>query len=417
MVAILAVPRGRWAAEFEAQRAPASSAAERNQCFDVAWARAVDSVDKHKLPLTLTHSAGQLPTLVGFAIVRSWSMFTGGAVNSQAELMMRLLQRNHQRSQWIQFVLHRFHAAALVDCPAPCAEGVQSERTLPFECKRLVADARFHELDGGSRTVHHGLQNLTDFWGKRFSIEDVVYTWPLWWPLAQLVVAGHWVSDVTVMLARSGARAWVPPVMPSRRKQQGVKKRRAACAPDSEAAGPAAESCAGPDPATSASGGLAGKPILSPDLRIRALLASQHLKSQRQAQKSMDHYVSFICSDSGDLRKQVQQRNLRMPKKDSLCRARPRFDIAAMMANRELYRRNGPYFRYIAFDASPQNCESTEIFVSVERVVQRASAVGKDFASFRAEDIQRRTLPLTTLGQGKTDLASKVMAQDALGET
>ncbi len=75
-----------------------------------------------------------------------------------------------------------------------------------------------------------------------------------------------------------------------------------------------------------------------------------------------------------------------------------RLDVAAMLANRELYVRGGPLFRYLASDASPQAQQSLDLFVSVERVIRRAAIAGKDMDQVVPADIKKRLLPICTLG-------------------
>ncbi len=82
-----------------------------------------------------------------------------------------------------------------------------------------------------------------------------------------------------------------------------------------------------------------------------------------------------------------------------------------MMCQRELTKLHGDVFRYIASDASPQQSQSIEIFVTVERVVPRSVIMNASLDNFDTGQIVHRILPLTTLGHGKTDLASKVIAQ------
>jgi hypothetical protein len=82
-----------------------------------------------------------------------------------------------------------------------------------------------------------------------------------------------------------------------------------------------------------------------------------------------------------------------------------------MLANREMYARGGPLFRYLAADASPQAQQSVEVFVSIERVILRSAIAGKDMDTVMPADIKVRLLPICTLGHNRTDLASKALTQ------
>ena len=102
---------------------------------------------------------------------------------------------------------------------------------------------------------------------------------------------------------------------------------------------------------------------------------------------------------------------LSVPLHKSLQAAKVRVDVASMLANREMYVRVGPLFRYIASDASPQAQQSMEIFVSVERCIRRSAVEGKPMQDVVPRDINVRLLPICTLGQNRTDLASKALTQ------
>ena len=97
-----------------------------------------------------------------------------------------------------------------------------------------------------------------------------------------------------------------------------------------------------------------------------------------------------------------------MPKTNSLYLARVRLDVTAMLWQRQWASEHTVY-RYLACDASPQVSQSYEVFVTVERSVNRA-ACDTCFDLVDIEQIHSRMLPLATLGQGRTALADKVAA-------
>ena len=98
------------------------------------------------------------------------------------------------------------------------------------------------------------------------------------------------------------------------------------------------------------------------------------------------------------------------PEKDTLARARVKFDCAAMLAHRECHAAAGPTYRYLACDASPQKRMGYEVFVSRERVVLRSSLAGKTMANISEIEVESRMLPVAGLGQGHCGVANKVHA-------
>ena len=61
----------------------------------------------------------------------------------------------------------------------------------------------------------------------------------------------------------------------------------------------------------------------------------------------------------------------KVPHKSTLHRAVVKVDMAAMLARRAWYAANGPTYRHIVFDASPQ--QGQEYFIIVERVIKRSA--------------------------------------------
>ena len=83
-----------------------------------------------------------------------------------------------------------------------------------------------------------------------------------------------------------------------------------------------------------------------------------------------------------------------------------RMDLASRLDRRAWYKANGPTYRYLAYDASPQR--GHEYFVTVERVVRRCDV---DVASGTTmPPIESRLLPLCVLGCGRMGLAEKAQA-------
>ena len=97
----------------------------------------------------------------------------------------------------------------------------------------------------------------------------------------------------------------------------------------------------------------------------------------------------------------------KVPAKATSYRNVVRLDIAAMLARRNWYRVNGPVYRYVSFDASPQHGQ--EMFGTVERTVIR-SKVGQLANWTSRPTVQTRRLPVATLGHLRMGLAEKAQS-------
>ena len=96
----------------------------------------------------------------------------------------------------------------------------------------------------------------------------------------------------------------------------------------------------------------------------------------------------------------------KVPHADTQRRNVVRIDSASMLARRAWYKVNGPTYRYIAYDASPQR--GHEYFASVERVVRRAALAAA--ADDTMPEVESRLLPLAILGSARMGLAEKTQA-------
>ena len=96
-----------------------------------------------------------------------------------------------------------------------------------------------------------------------------------------------------------------------------------------------------------------------------------------------------------------------VPSNSTLKRARVQLDVAAMLARRKWYADEGPTYRYLSYDASPQR--GVEVFVTVERVVTRA-AVRRVANGQWPATMESRLLPLAMLGSARMGVADKTHA-------
>ena len=408
IAAIVGVPEGRWASEFTATSYPSKPAM---MALKSAWTHAASDVSKFPLHVEISWSDGQSPMLFGFAVLTSWAI-CDGHVTSHANIMMALLHHKYRKCQGIEFLEHSVLHCAFMHRPLPVNVDELGSESTRDKYKDIVQNAQFVVGKPGAigKTIVNTFPNLMERWAAEYTCASNIYVWPFWWPLAQLVLTGHWSLDVTAIVPRMTKKVWMPPVLPPRAELRKIKNSRTVRMIDGEQS--LATESALPRPAGCS--GSSSSTQFTPDHHIRAVMASQHLKSTMHAGENAQDNLTLMFPDRPELQQELDAKGFAVPKKNSLRKSRPRFDIAAMIAHRELYRRTGPFFRYIASDASPQNSESSELFASVERTVKREDIKGKEFAGVKAQDIRHRIMPLSTLGQGRTDLASKVISQAPL---
>ncbi|MCP4239835.1 MAG: hypothetical protein GY772_04665 [bacterium] len=143
---------------------------------------------------------------------------------------------------------------------------------------------------------------------------------------------------------------------------------------------------------------------------VEALRCTRHLHSQRN-RAFLEDVLGFVFGPrhvASAARKWLKEKRLEVPSGTCLLRARPRLDVAAMGLWRNWYVANGPVFRYVAFDASPQR-SGLEVFGAAERVLRQSDVAG-EADSVTGSAVIRRRLPLVSLGQGRASRADKAEA-------
>ncbi len=151
------------------------------------------------------------------------------------------------------------------------------------------------------------------------------------------------------------------------------------------------------------------RPAFTSGHLLAALRAAQFLKTQAKA----DATLALMCSSRAELqrrREELRRSGFVVPGRVTLQRARIRLDVAAMLWQRQWYRKHGPMYRYVCSDASPQNQQSTEVQISAERLIPRVMVRGRTAAQVSGSELVQRIMPVSALGQGRTDLPSKLQA-------
>ena len=406
LAAVVGVPDGRWKQEFENTK---SGADAREQLCGLQRGIARSSNDI--VEQCVGHNVGSL-SLHGFMIIRSWSWVCGSETLSPQTLgMMTCLQHKHKRSSHIEYLEHRIVTAAALDHPIALTKS--EDTPLSALCINLTSASKFTVSATGSGfgvSIVNGFQALQERWQRHLRKEKTVHIWEIWTLLAHHIVHGDWHTDVTAVVPRLARTHWRPPVLPTRTMLQELRRNRTTVAPQVEQPRVV-------DPMDIVEEGRRLKPrgfvhAFHHGALIRAVVGAQHLKKQTSMPKAGIDIIGFFLPDYVQLATdRMATGTLSVPKTKTLRTSRIRCDVAAMLANREMYKRSGGLFRYLASDASPQAQQSLEIFVSVERVIRRCAIAGKDMDAVLPADIKTRLLPICTLGHNRTDLASKALTQ------
>jgi len=143
-----------------------------------------------------------------------------------------------------------------------------------------------------------------------------------------------------------------------------------------------------------------------PEHIVASLRAALHVKNKDKLKASLRASIQWFFPQEWQAiaRKNAARELSDTPDATTLMRNAFRLDCAAMLLRRQWYRDNGPTYRYLAYDASPQR--GHEYFVTVERVVRRSALQA---ASAEAKPhVETRLLPLCVLGCGRMGLAEKV---------
>ena len=347
--------------------------------------------------------------LLGFALMRSWKLQTGSAQCSCHKELRAKLSRKHKRSSALHFFEHEVITAAMLDEPIRIDEDPYTANSLSLGralYQRFGRHDSYLSCGGGLLTdaaqKRRPAAEIIDDWCQRYSLSLDVHVWPACSPIARALASGTLRADITALVPRSVSGQWQPCILPARSLRRKLLK----------SPGSASEYRIHEREARTAKLNKTPKrrpPVPIHDL-LNALDVGSDLKDQSKLKDNMTKSLRFFYPKDWKLRKaKLEGSGKRAPSKWTMRRARVRLDVAAMLHHRE-WSKTRLLFRYISVDASPQLQMSHEVFVGVERIVERSALQNKSKASVSADSIRMRKLPLATLGQGKQALEDKVAA-------
>ena len=289
LAAVVGLPDGRWKQEFADQKSGANA---REQLHGLRRGIAGGSSDivEH----CVGHNAGSL-SLHGFMIIRSWSWVSGSTTLSPQTLgMMTCLQHKHKRSNHIEHLEHRIVTAAALDHPIALTKS--EDAPLSALCTNLTSASKFTvsaTASGIGVSIVNGFQALQERWQRHLRNDKTVHIWEIWTLLAHHIVHGDWHTDVTAVVPRLACTHWRPPVLPTRRLLQELRRKPTTVAPQVEQPRVV-------DPMDIVEEGRRMKPrgCVHPfhhGALIRAVIGAQHLKKQTSLPKAGIDIIGFFC--------------------------------------------------------------------------------------------------------------------------
>ena len=380
---VVGTPEGRWHAELTSA-ARGARLATRLLCV------------ANDVLVSFDVTVDTLVTL-GVALMLSWRFVHGAPGHEQTVAMTQAAQAAHPRRQGMQILEHPvLHSMPLLPgaCPA----------SLPENWMHMPANslgrALLEDLTRCTNGESHRI--VTQWEGIYGPLADVVVVWPDWAPLARALAHGKCHADVTPRFRCSDTgHSWDAPVMLSARLLRffPMRPRDGSTFSDTDLA---------PDSARGHGTRVTRVPIqrVMDGVRFGSVLTSQ--RHGGVALRAASAILSVEAPGAAVVERVALVTRL-LPSRQTLQRARVCLDVGAMLYRRWLRaRETRPVYRYIAYDASPQ--QGVEIFATVERVV---TVLGSDMigaALAVSIIVDERRLPLVTLGHGRFALADKLHA-------
>ena len=396
LAVLVGQPKGRWWPELRG-KGKACRAALR------AVSAAADGGGAWSAP---AHEPEESDLLVGLAVIEGWRCVRGSASHADTYALMQASEAFHRRRSGQRFLEHRVVSAASLgqlngsrlDAPSSWVNvpaGVAGPKLLQhLTSASLGALAR----QRGSELVPLG-QLLSD-WEARYGVSvSKCFAWPVTMQLAVVMASGLWFGDVSVRHRRQlPTDVTMAPSLPS----EGLL--RFFVAMDIGQLRPPKSCMQASERVWDAPRGFVKR--YHPAHALRSLRMGMRLRSQEHVREQLVSTLRFLHPSSWQARlATLSVRSQKLPHPSTQRRGAVRLDLASMLARRQWYRANGPTYRYLAYDASPQR--GHEFFVTVERVVRRSEVALASFESWPAA-VESRLLPLCVLGHGRMGSAEKV---------
>ena len=334
--------------------------------------------------------------IVGLAVVRAWHLVPSDAVEDPAVMLMRS-PFFMQKRLWSQTL-------AFLQCPIVATACLENPVAVETFCSGLTTDLKL-QLRASLFRPHYVQEplgqvvdwvGLTALWQERFEVSMVVQRCIQHWePLAMCMMRCGWpLIHCAHMCGRVRSDSLLVPNQPSPSQFEHFLRSLVPQDRPELLSGVGAVATEAP----TARGFV--KLIFDPLVLIRFLRASQHLKDCRRLPAAAKDFLSAFFPDKEALLTELEEASV--PCRSLLLWSRVRLGITMMLVHRVLLQsdliQKVKTHRYLAFAGSPQL--GLELFAGISDEI-RDGAIGT---------LQRRRLPIVTLGHGHQALCDKVAA-------
>ena len=352
---------------------------------------------------------------MGFVVMQAWKILHGlPIVDPQVACMCACREGIRKCSRQVVFLEHRVVAAARLSSAFELPTAWLGKTCIDEHLVRnVVVDIPVYVHTEGMVIGPLDWAALNRRWAHLVEEEHSTnwFSWPLWLPLAELLVCRKWPVDVTTVVLRNTTRSWKPPLLPPRSLLLSMLRSVQPQEPyrwqqHATAAKPFFQSST----MSTVAPAYDSRHLYDSRQVVAVLRASRHCRSLKEAVKpeTISDLGLLVSAHFG--RQEVlslgqgQGQGWKVPGEKVIRFARRRLDVCAMLAHRVLSK-SVLAFHYLAFDASPQR-SGREVFCTYEHVIARNAVSASEH--IRPEDVVVRKLPISALGQGRFSLADKV---------
>jgi hypothetical protein len=350
--------------------------------------------------------ARHLPThhasLVGVAIVRAWRfVLPGREVSNESKMLMAHLRKGRDARTAMGFLEYPVLRAAYFSAPIAIERIVPNGSDLGAQWVSMSGDPRVQlELPSSPGTC----QSLRDWLTASTATFHLPFlkciVWHQWLPLAEVFVRSAWPAEVVGVVQRDRKKVRLQARIPTRKLERQYFRHISSASLDVVEV---SATCPMREVRTNKNQRQRGAKAFDFHHLVNAIRAAHHSLSSRHLGTTVEsslHYAMPNNNEGQSLARGLKADGFEHPSRPTMDRALVRFDVAAMVVNRARYAREGPFWRYINWDASP--IHGVEVFCTHEEVIPRRCVEGKTFAEIDFNDMEERNLPLNTLGQGSS---------------
>ena len=333
--------------------------------------------------------------LIGFALMERWNLTPPAEMKGLDKLLISLVHTTYYKSDPV-VCFHRIIDSVRLQSPVRLPQEPWKGNDLWIRCwmsplMRLKSPAESNESLLGTSCI----TSWFNFTGAR-----TVHEWQAWHPIAHCVCSKAISVEITLFVKKDNFGCWKPNFL----QRETIMKHAASLKvqPNLTAPEPPVADFRGKKSAV--------KKQFSVPVKIKAVIASKHLKSVSNLSDSVQDSVALFDETQGSCTERERVATSLIPMKMTVLRSRIRLDVASMLLHRKWYASHGPVFRYVLYDASPLNRQSQELMNTSEIVITKSSLRGKRFETVNAESILRRRLPPSFLPLTGTNLVGKADA-------